>query len=253
MFAQRRRQHGHSALHEIHAGSPLASVAIKGSVGLHEVGHVCDMNTDIISSIFVQFHGEAIVQIFGGFRINAENTVLSKVLANFIFPFGDPVLVVNTNAINKHSLTHVHGVGGRHLRTLSVKSSVGKLQSFSKALVSTSISPMGPSSSTKVPKGWRELMGCAKLDVSSVLIRTTYITYVTLDASDKEFVDIGLRVLNEIGRCLLSRDGYQRHTLIGGLEPDDLGTLDRSTTGFIATVTFTFSTLGFLLFLGGSR
>jgi hypothetical protein len=55
--------------------------------------------------------------------------------------------------------SHDHGMGGRHFRTFSVKSSVGKLQSFSKALVSTSISPIGPSSSTKVPKGWRELMG----------------------------------------------------------------------------------------------
>ena len=51
------------------------------------------------------------------------------------------------------------GMGGKHLMTFSEKSSVGKLQSLSNALVSTSISPMGPSSSTKVPKGWSELIG----------------------------------------------------------------------------------------------
>ena len=43
--------------------------------------------------------------------------------------------------------------------TFSVKSSVGKLQSFNKALVSTSTSPIGPSSSTRVPKGCKELIG----------------------------------------------------------------------------------------------
>jgi hypothetical protein len=58
-----------------------------------------------------------------------------------------------------HGSTHVQGIGGKHLMTFSVKSSVGKLQSLSRALVSTSTSPIGPNSSTKVPKGWRELMG----------------------------------------------------------------------------------------------
>jgi hypothetical protein len=55
--------------------------------------------------------------------------------------------------------TDVQGMGGKHFNTLSLKSSVGKLLSFSSALVSTSISPMGPNSSTSVPKGCRELMG----------------------------------------------------------------------------------------------
>lgn len=59
--------------------------------------------------------------------------------------------------------THVHGMGGKHFITFSVKSSVGKLQSFRRALVSTSISPIGPSSSTKVPNGWRELIGCIEV------------------------------------------------------------------------------------------
>lgn len=60
---------------------------------------------------------------------------------------------------NGLKITYVHGMGGRHLSTFSVKSSVGKLQSFRRALVSTSMSPIGPSSSTKVPNGCKELMG----------------------------------------------------------------------------------------------
>lgn len=57
-------------------------------------------------------------------------------------------------------MTHVQGMGGKHLETFSVNSSVGKLQSLRRALVSTSRSPMGPNSSTSVPNGWSELMGC---------------------------------------------------------------------------------------------
>ena len=63
--------------------------------------------------------------------------------------------------------THVHGVGGRHFITLSLNSSVGKLQSLRSALVSTSISPIGPSSSTKVPKGWSEEIGYSGCDAVS--------------------------------------------------------------------------------------
>lgn len=53
---------------------------------------------------------------------------------------------------------HLQGSGGKHLRATSANSSVGKLQSFSRALVSTSQFPIGPSSSTSVPNGWREVL-----------------------------------------------------------------------------------------------
>lgn len=54
--------------------------------------------------------------------------------------------------------THLQGRGGRHLMASSLNSSVGKLQSLSRALVSTSASPIGPSSSTRVPKGCKEVL-----------------------------------------------------------------------------------------------
>lgn len=40
----------------------------------------------------------------------------------------------------------------------SLNSSVGKLQSLSKALVSTSALPIGPSSSTRVPNGCKDVL-----------------------------------------------------------------------------------------------
>jgi len=86
--------------------------------------------------------------------------------------------------------THVHGVGGKHFKTLSVKSSVGKLQSLRRALVSTSMSPIGPSSSTNVPNGWRELIGWRTVNKKK-LREELYGTYMALDAGHKQFVDIG--------------------------------------------------------------
>lgn len=134
--------------------------------------------------------------------------------------------------------------------TFSVKSSVGKLQSLSKALVSTSTSPMGPSSSTRVPKGWSELIGCETMNNSSCTARR--FTYVTLDASDEEFVRILFGVLDEIRRRLFSGNGDEGNALVGGLEPHDLGTLDR-TTRFVSPITLPLTALSFLLLLSGCR
>ena len=135
--------------------------------------------------------------------------------------------------------------------TFSEKSSVGKLQSLSNALVSTSISPMGPSSSTKVPKGWSELIGYDGRELTVCLLKR-HETYMTLDAGNKELVCIRIGVLHEVRRGLLSRDGDQGYTLVGGLEPDDLGPFD-GTAGLVALVALPLTTLRLLFFLGGRR
>jgi hypothetical protein len=76
--------------------------------------------------------------------------------------------------------------------------------------------------------------------------------YVTLDACNKELVNISLRVLDEIWRSLLRGDGNEGHTFVGGLEPNDLWTLN-STARFISTIAFALATFGLLLFLCSSR
>jgi hypothetical protein len=78
------------------------------------------------------------------------------------------------------------------------------------------------------------------------------LTYVALDAGHEELVSIRLRVLDEVRRCLLSRNGNKRYTLIGRLEPNNLRTVDR-TTRLVTLVTLPLAALSLLLLLGGSR
>lgn len=77
-------------------------------------------------------------------------------------------------------------------------------------------------------------------------------TYVSLDARYKQLVQIRLRVLDEVCWCLLRGDSNERDTLIGGLEPNDLRTLNL-TTRLVTPVALAFATLSLLLLLRGSR
>ena len=165
LFAQSGRQHGDRALNEVHAGSTLASIAIKCSVGLYEVGDVRDVNTNVVGAVLVNLDGDGIIQILRGIGVDSEDALATQVLANLKLALRNAeVSVSNNRSLSmRNQVTYVQGIGGRHFMTFSVKSSVGKLQSFRRALVSTSMSPMGPSSSTRVPKGWRELIGCMQV------------------------------------------------------------------------------------------
>src|SRR5258706_2684650 len=78
-------------------------------------------------------------------------------------------------------------------------------------------------------------------------------TYMALNTSNEKAVGVGLRVLNKVGRCLLSRNGDKWHALVGGLEPDDLGPLRGYTLRtLVSSIAFPFPPLIFLLLLGGS-
>jgi hypothetical protein len=76
---------------------------------------------------------------------------------------------------------------------------------------------------------------------------------MALDASYKEPVSISIRVLYKVGGRLLRGNGNKRHTLVCWLKPHDFRTFNRSTTGLITTVAFTFTALGLLLFLRRCR
>lgn len=76
---------------------------------------------------------------------------------------------------------------------------------------------------------------------------------MTLDASYKQFVHICVGVLDEIGRGLLRGNSNERDTLVSGLKPDNLGALNRSTTGLITSVSLTLTTFSLLLLLRGGR
>lgn len=89
---------------------------------------------------------------------------------------------------------------------ISENSSVGKLQSFNKALVSTSELPMVPSSSTRVPKGWSEVLQIAhQLCAIHYLVSDSH--RPSLDCSHEELVTICVGVVDEIGGSLFRRNG----------------------------------------------
>jgi hypothetical protein len=77
---------------------------------------------------------------------------------------------------------------------------------------------------------------------------------VSLNTSDEELISICCRVLNEVRRSLFGRNSNERNTFIGGLEPNDLGPLDRGTGGRLITfVAFALATLSLLLLFGRGR
>ena len=76
---------------------------------------------------------------------------------------------------------------------------------------------------------------------------------MTFYARNKEAIGIGLRILNEVRRGLLSRNCDEWYALVCRFEPHDLRAFYGSTLWFFSTVPFTFTALGFLLLLCSSR
>jgi hypothetical protein len=76
---------------------------------------------------------------------------------------------------------------------------------------------------------------------------------MTLDTRNKESVSVCLRVLNEVGRGLLSGDRNERDALVGRLEPDDLRPFRGLLFVILGTITLTFTSFSFLFFLRGRR
>jgi hypothetical protein len=89
--------------------------------------------------------------------------------------------------------------------------------------------------------------------VSSILASGRAGTYMTFDTRNKELVSVGFGVLNKVGRCLFSRDGNKRNTLVGRLEPNNLGSFNGSTARLLSAITFPFTPFSFLLLLGSGR
>jgi len=71
-----------------------------------------------------------------------------------------------------------------------------------------------------------------------------------LDASNKNTVSIILMAFHKVTGSLLSRDGNERHTFVGGLEPHDLWFILLAVLVMAARIAFTLLPLGFLFLLG---
>jgi hypothetical protein len=113
------------------------------------------MDPDGMGPVIVLLDGQSVIQVFGSSRVDREDPVKSKVLADLEFALRNTAGSAKQCKTRAEEVIHDHGNGGRHLTACSGNSSVGKLQSLSRALVSTSAFPIGPNSSTSVPKGWR--------------------------------------------------------------------------------------------------
>ena len=91
LLANAGRKHGYSALNEIHAGCPLASVAIKSRVRFDEVGDVSDVHAYIISAVVIGLDGQCVIKVLSSLGINGENALLTKILSDFILSLWDAV------------------------------------------------------------------------------------------------------------------------------------------------------------------
>jgi hypothetical protein len=141
---------------------------------LDEVRNVGDVDTNLESAVFVLDDMESVVEVLRGLGVDGEDAVVAKVATdvglslackskgrkNQLLPSWKRREEEEREEGRVDSRSGIHqGVGGKHFCTLSPKSSFEKLQSFKSAFVSTSMSPIAPSSSTSCPKGWREVIG----------------------------------------------------------------------------------------------
>ena len=93
LLTQRGRQHRHCTLDEVDTCSPLAGVAVEGSVGLDEIGNIGDVNTDVKGTVLVRCNGQRIIDVLGTTGVNGEEALGTQILANLEFALGNAVVL----------------------------------------------------------------------------------------------------------------------------------------------------------------
>lgn len=111
LLAQSRRQHRDRALDEVDAGSALASIAVESGVGLDEVGHIGDVDTDVVRAVVVDLDGQGIVEILGGVGVDGEDALAAEILANLELSLGDTAYMGSVDT--KNNTTHYLRPGDR--------------------------------------------------------------------------------------------------------------------------------------------
>lgn len=76
-------------MNEVNTGGTLTSIAVESSVGLDEVSDIGDVDTDVVCAILVERDRQSVVKILGSVGVDGENALLTEVLANLDFPFGN--------------------------------------------------------------------------------------------------------------------------------------------------------------------
>lgn len=101
------------------------------------------MNSNLEGSILVSSDRKSIVEVLGCFRVDGEDPVLPEILSDLELSVGDGLKKREKSAVTRAGSDllrgegrRTQGRGGRHLMTLSVKSSVGKLEERDREKVS---------------------------------------------------------------------------------------------------------------------
>ena len=89
LLAERRREHRDGTLHQVNTRSPLPGIAVESRIRLDEERDIGDMNTNVVGAVVIGLDGHGVVQILSVFRINGEDALAAKVLANIELALGD--------------------------------------------------------------------------------------------------------------------------------------------------------------------
>lgn len=237
LLAKGRRKHRYDTLDKIDTCGSLPGVPVEGGVGFHEEGNVCYMDTNIVSTVFIGFDGERVVEISCCFRIDGEDPFLSEIFAGFQLMIRD-----TRKRWGRFSFQSESGIiySRPRNRRQAFQYIFGELLGGEIAIFEK-----GAGFDLNIANGTKFF------DKSAERMKGT--DGMALDAGDEQLVDICFGVLNEIWGCLLSGNGDERYTLVCWLEPHNLWTFDRSATRFFGTIALAFTSFGFLLFFGCSR
>ena len=76
-------------MHEIDTSRALASITVKGSVRLDEVGDIRNVDSDIISAILVNLDGNGVIEVLSGLRIDGEGSLCTQISADLELAVGN--------------------------------------------------------------------------------------------------------------------------------------------------------------------
>ena len=69
-------------MHEIDTSRALASITVKGSVRLDEVGDIRNVDSDIVGAILVDLDGNGVIEVLSGLRIDGEGSLGTQISAD---------------------------------------------------------------------------------------------------------------------------------------------------------------------------
>lgn len=69
-------------MHKIDTSRALASITVKGSVRLDEVGDIRNVDPDIVGAVLVDLDGNGVIEVLSGLRIEGEGSLRTQISAD---------------------------------------------------------------------------------------------------------------------------------------------------------------------------